>query len=129
MDNQKVECPSCEWVGTVNDLEYGEACPICGDHDVEIDETMLLYLEDNAHDTYPYKVEDLVHASREANKCYVDQFTPWDEDRLLIGDDDIEIGCLETGLSFYILDIVAEDSRNQVDRIIINLTKETNNGD
>lgn len=124
MDNRKTECPSCDWVGMAEELN-DDTCPMCGDDDVDIDDKKLIFNEDEDFDLYPQKIEDLVHASREAENHYLEQFTPWDEDRLLIRESEILVRGMEIGLGtdvahedWAILDEDAESSRGVVDKII-----------
>jgi hypothetical protein len=118
-DNRIVTC-DCDWSGIVEMLINGELCPRCRNSDVEINDMSFGFSDEG---DYSYKIEDLAHVEREINKHYNGQFVNWEEDRLLIPDDDIVLEGLERNLSFYLLDKIADDSREQVDMIINNLVK------
>lgn len=120
MDKRKVECPSCDWVGRVDQLVFGEYCPICNTHkdDLAITDETWVFNEDEEFTDVPYKIEDLVHDAREAENKYTNQFTPWQEDSLLLTEADIFEESTECSLSLRLLDLIAEDSRAQVDEMV-----------
>lgn len=71
------KCDSCDWTGIFDELVYGEACPRCDDHDVDIDNDSFGFSEDGTS----YSQWPLEGLSKDINESlgdyYLEQYKPW----------------------------------------------------